>query len=87
MLDEVDWVPVTLKNFVEVGFFVIKIRDNRRRSPKKSSVFNYSTQDAYLLDYSLIFYSLFTRNPNLEEQIADQLGIARKAYRGKSFEG
>ncbi len=31
--------------------------------------------------------SLFTRNPNLEEQIADQLGIAIKEYHGKSFEG
>ncbi len=31
--------------------------------------------------------SLFTRNPNLEEQIADKFGIARKEYHGKSFEG
>ncbi len=31
--------------------------------------------------------SLFTRNPNKYEQIADQLGIVRKAYHGKSFEG
>ncbi len=36
---------------------------------------------------NIIFYSLFTRNPNPEEQIADQLGIARKEYHGKSFEG
>ncbi len=35
----------------------------------------------------LIFNSLFTRNPNLEEQIADQLGITRKEYLGKSFVG
>ncbi len=35
----------------------------------------------------LIGNSLFTRNPNLEEQIADQLGIARKEYHGESFEG
>ncbi len=34
-----------------------------------------------------IVNSPFTRNPNLEEQIADQLGIARKEYHGKSFEG
>ncbi len=36
---------------------------------------------------NLIVNSIFTRNPNLEEQIADQLGIARKEYHGKSFEG
>ncbi len=36
---------------------------------------------------NLIVDSLFTRNPNLEKQIADQLGIARKEYHGKSFEG
>ncbi len=36
---------------------------------------------------NLIVNSLFTRNPNLEEQIADQLGIARKEYHEKSFEG
>ncbi len=36
---------------------------------------------------NLIVDSLFTRNPNLKEQIADQLGIARKEYHGKSFEG
>ncbi len=29
----------------------------------------------------------FSSAKNLEEQIADQLGIARKAYHGKSFEG
>ncbi len=31
--------------------------------------------------------SLFTRNPNLEEKIAYQLGIVRTEYYGKSFEG
>ncbi len=36
---------------------------------------------------NLIVNSLFTRNPNLEEQFADQLGSARKEYHGKSFEG
>ncbi len=36
---------------------------------------------------NIVVNSLFTRNPNLEEQIADQLGIARKEYHGKSFEG
>ncbi len=36
---------------------------------------------------NLIVNSLFTRNPNLEEQVADQVGIARKEYHGKSFEG
>ncbi len=36
---------------------------------------------------NLIVNSLFTRNPNLEEQIADQFGITRKEYHGKSFEG
>ncbi len=36
---------------------------------------------------NLIGNSLFNRNLNLEEQIADQLGIARKEYHGKSFEG
>ncbi len=36
---------------------------------------------------NLIVNGLFTWNPNLEEQIADQLGIARKEYYGKSFEG
>ncbi len=35
---------------------------------------------------NLIVNNLFTRNPNLEEQIADQLGIARKEYHGESFE-
>ncbi len=35
----------------------------------------------------LICKSLFTQKPNLEEQIADQFGIARKEYHGKSFEG
>ncbi len=35
----------------------------------------------------LIVNSLFTRNPNQEEQIADQLGIARKEFHGESFEG
>ncbi len=35
----------------------------------------------------LIVNILFTRNPNLEEQIADQLGIVRKEYHEKSFEG
>ncbi len=36
---------------------------------------------------NLIVNSLFTRNPNLEEQFADQLVNARKEYHGKSFEG
>ncbi len=36
---------------------------------------------------NVIFNSLFARNPNLEEQTADQLGIGRKEYHGKSFEG
>ncbi len=36
---------------------------------------------------NIIVHSLFTRNPNPEEQIADQLDIARKEYHGKSFEG
>ncbi len=36
---------------------------------------------------NLIVNSLFTRNPNLEEQFADQLGSARKEYHGKSLEG
>ncbi len=36
---------------------------------------------------NLIVKSILTRNPNLEEQIADQLSIARKGYHGKSFEG
>ncbi len=36
---------------------------------------------------NLIVKSLFTRNPNLEEQFADQLGSARKEYHGKSLEG
>ncbi len=35
---------------------------------------------------NLIVNSLFTRNPNIEEQIADQLGIVRKEYHRKSFE-
>ncbi len=32
---------------------------------------------------NLIVNNLFTRNPNPEEQIADQLRIARKEYHGK----
>ncbi len=36
---------------------------------------------------NLIVESLFTRSPNLEEQIDDRLGIARKENYGKSFEG
>ncbi len=32
-------------------------------------------------------YSLFTRNPYLEEQIADRLVIATKEYHGKSLRG
>ncbi len=36
---------------------------------------------------NLIVASLFTRNPNQEEQVADRLGIARKEYNGKSFQG
>ncbi len=36
---------------------------------------------------NIIFNSLFTRNPNLEEQIADLIGIVRKEHHGKSFEG
>ncbi len=36
---------------------------------------------------NLTLNSLFTRNPNLEEQIVAQLGITRKKYLGKSFEG
>ncbi len=36
---------------------------------------------------NLIVNSLFTRNPKLEEQRTYQLGIARKEYHGKSFEG
>ncbi len=36
---------------------------------------------------NLIVNSIFTRNPNLEEQIADQFGIVRKEYHGKSLEG
>ncbi len=36
---------------------------------------------------NLIVNSLFTRNPNLEEQFANRLGNARKKYHGKSFEG
>ncbi len=36
---------------------------------------------------NLIVNSLFTRNPNLEEPFAYQLGNARKEYLGKSFEG
>ncbi len=36
---------------------------------------------------NLIVHNLFTRNPNLEEQIADQLGIAKKEYHGKPCEG
>ncbi len=36
---------------------------------------------------NLIVNILFTRNPNLEQQIADQLGNARKEYHRKSFEG
>ncbi len=35
---------------------------------------------------NLIFNSL-TRNPNLEEQLANQLGITSKEYLGKFFEG
>ncbi len=35
---------------------------------------------------NLIVNNLFNRTPILEEQIADQLGIARKEYHGKSFE-
>ncbi len=35
---------------------------------------------------NLIVNSLSTRNLNLEEQFADQLGNARKEYHGKSFE-
>ncbi len=31
--------------------------------------------------------NLFTRNPNLEEQIAYQFGIVRTEYHDKSFEG
>ncbi len=36
---------------------------------------------------NLIVNSFLTLNPNLEEQIANQLGIAGKEYHGKSFEG
>ncbi len=36
---------------------------------------------------NLIVNSLFTHNPNLEEQIADKLGIVRKEYHGKLLEG
>ncbi len=36
---------------------------------------------------NLIVNNLFTQNPNLEEQIADQLDIARKEYHGKPFQG
>ncbi len=36
---------------------------------------------------NLIVNNLFTRYPNLEEQIADQLGVARKEDDGKSVEG
>ncbi len=36
---------------------------------------------------TLIVNILFTRNPNLEVQIADQLGIVRTQYHGKPFEG
>ncbi len=36
---------------------------------------------------NLIVNSFFIRNPNLGEQIADLLGIARKEYHGKSVEG
>ncbi len=36
---------------------------------------------------NLMVNSLFTRNPNLEEQFADQLGGARKECHGKLLEG
>ncbi len=36
---------------------------------------------------NLTVNNLFTQNPNLVDQIADQLGIARKEYHGKYFEG
>ncbi len=36
---------------------------------------------------NMIVNKLFTQNPNQEEQVADQLGIATKEYHGKSFEG
>ncbi len=36
---------------------------------------------------NLIVNNLLTRNLNLEEQVSDQLGNARKEYHGKSFEG
>ncbi len=36
---------------------------------------------------TLIVNNIFTRNPNLEEQIAYQLGIVRTEYHGKSLEG
>ncbi len=35
---------------------------------------------------NLIVNCLFTRNPNLKEQLTDQFGIARKVCHGKSFE-